>query len=186
MKTTAVLALSVSLFATAAAAREARTVLDYYLTLAANGPFGPRDGDRAQRLADLEQKDVRHGYLRWRTTEAESTEMKLFRLSDRTPLLALSHTGCCCEGTCMRLLRFLADRDGRLVDVTQEVWTDLSLEDKRQVIERRLRPKDRWMSARMADMAVYQLPRTAAAIFLNADGRVYLRFRLKGDKFVRY
>ena len=72
------------------------------------------------------------------------------------------------------------------MDVTQEVWTDLSLEDKRQVIERRLRPKDRWMSARMADMAVYQLPRTAAAIFLNADGRVYLRFRLKGDKFVRY
>lgn len=188
MKTTVLLALCGFFLATAALAREAsrRTIVDYYLSLAADNQFGPRDGSPAQRLADLEQKDVRHGYLRWRTSEAESTEMKLFRFSDRTPLLALAHTGCCCEGTCVRLLRFLADRDGRLVDVTQAVWTDLTLEDKRQAIEQRLKPKERWMADRMADMAVYQLPRSSAAIFLKADGRVYLRFRLKGDKFVRY
>jgi hypothetical protein len=188
MKTTALLAVPVFLFMTAAPAREAspRTILDYYLTLAADSQFGPRDGSHAQRLADLEQKDVRHGYLRWPTTEAASTEMKLFRLSDRTPLLALAHTGCCCEGTCVRRLRFLADREGGLVDVTQEVWTDLTVDDKRQAIEQRLKPKDRWMAGRMADMAVYRLPRTSAAIFVEADGRAYLRFRLRGDKFVRY
>jgi hypothetical protein len=187
MKTVPI-ALTVLLLWTAAQAGqgERKTILDYYLTLAADRWFGPRDGSREQRLAALEKKDVRRGYLRWRTDEVETTEMKLFRLSDGTPLLAQAHTGCCCEGTCVRRIRFLADRDGKLVEVTAEVWPKLDIEDKREAIALRLRPKDRWMADRMADMAVYVLPPTTAAIFLEADGRVVLRFRLKGDKLVRY
>jgi len=184
----ALIAVAVFLLGSAALAGEGerKTILDYYLTLEADRWFGPREGSREERLADLEKKDVRHGYLRWRAGSVETTEMKLFKFSDGTPLLAQAHIGCCCEGTCVRRIRFFADRDGKLVDVTAEVWPKLDLEDKRKVIARRLKPKERWMADRLADMAVYQLPRKRAAIFLEADGRVMLRFRLRADKFVRY
>jgi hypothetical protein len=182
------IALATFLLGTAALAGEGdrKNILDYYLTLETDRWFGPREGRREARLADLETRDMRHGYLRWRAGSVATTEMKLFRLSDGTPLLAQAHIGCCCEGTCVRRIRFLADRDGKLVDVTAEVWPKLDLDDRRKAIERRLKPKERWMADRMADMAIYLLPRKRAAILLEADGRVILRFRLKGDRFVRY
>jgi hypothetical protein len=188
MKSTSWLGLLLVLLGSSAQAREGarKTILDYYLSKAIEELLPPRDEPEKDRLTDLEKRDVRAGYLRFKVGIAEGAEMKLFRLSDGTPLIALAHTGCCCEGTCVRTIQFLADRGGELVDVTKEVWPDPSFADKRQAIERHLKPSERWMAGRIADMAEYRLPRATAAVFIQEGARVYLRFRLKGEKFVRY
>jgi hypothetical protein len=188
MMKTALLGFVVALAATPALAREGKrkTVLDYYLSKAVEDRLPPRGEPETDRLTDIQKRDVRAGYLRFKVGIAEGAEMKLFHLADGTPLLALAHTGCCCEGTCVRTIRFMADRGGKLVDVTREVWPEPSEADKRGAIEKRLKPSERWMVDRIVDMAEYRLPRTTAAVFIQEGGRVYLRFRLKGDRFVRY
>jgi hypothetical protein len=188
MKTTALLGLFLVLFAPAALAREGKrkTILDYYLSTEIDALLPTRPESQKERLADIEKRDVPRGYLRFRVGLAEGAEMKLFRMPDGTPLVAVAHTGCCCEGTCVRTIHFLADRGGELVDVTAGVWSDPSLDDKRKAIEKRTKPSERWMAGRMADMAEYRLPISTAAVFIQEGNQTYLRFRLKGDKFVRY
>ncbi len=186
--TKAVLGIVALLCAGPALARpgKGKTILDYYLSQAIEDRLPPRPEPGTDRRADIRGQDVRAGYLRLHLGLAESAEMKLFHLSDGTPLLALAKTGCCCEGTCVRSILFLADRGGELVDVTKTVWTDPSVEDKRRSVERRLPPGEQWMANHIADTAAYRLPRTTAAVFVQEGSRVYMRFRLKGDKFVRY
>jgi hypothetical protein len=184
------LCLPVALLALAAptVAREGtrKTIRDYYLALEPDARFGPWAQTEKERLDQLAELDVRRGYLRLRERASESAEMKLFRLSDGTPLLAQAHTGCCCGGACVRAIRFLADRQGKLEDVTMAIWPEIGVKERHEVIEQRLPPKDRWQADRLADTAVYKLPRTQAVVLIEADGHVYLRFRLKGDKFVRF
>jgi hypothetical protein len=160
-----------------------KSVLDYYLMLP---PEAGGEGTREERLAAIEKQAPRQGYLRFQVGGVDTTELKVFKLSDGTPLLALAHTGCCCKGRCVRRLRFMADRPGGLVDVTGKVWRELSVEDRREAVERRLPAKDRWMGSSLADTAVYRLPPATAAVHFESEGRVFLRFRLVRDVFVRF
>jgi hypothetical protein len=175
--------------APASNAREAReTIVDYFLALPVDHHFGPFAEGKAERRAEIAEVDHRHSYLRLRGERADGAEMRLFRMADGTVLIGQGYTGCCCEGTCLRMIRFLAARNGRFEDITSEVWP----KDERAMREkaaRRLLPRgEPWERSDLVEQAVYRLSRTRATVRIETGwlraGKLLLTCRLTGKRFV--
>lgn len=103
-----------------------KTILDDFLALKTDYPFGPDQDGREARLASIKERDLGRGYLRIANEAKDRVEMKLFRRTDGTDLIAQGFTGCCCEGQCWRRIRFLAVAADAFKDVTGEVWPQAS------------------------------------------------------------
>jgi hypothetical protein len=159
-----------------------KTILDHYLAMKTDNRFGPYQDDQAARLASIKVRDLRRGYL-----EVDDVEMKLFRMADGTELIAQGYTGCCCEGQCIRMIRFLAVRNDSFEDVTREVWPTPHDESawKLSAARRRLPAQERFRAADLVDQAVYRLSRNSAAIHIEVDGHRLLTFRWTGRRFAR-
>ena len=172
----------------AAAAQEQKTVVDYYLAAPAELLPYEVGEDRMKSIEDsgagtaVKVKDVRNGYMRLSCRDG-GVEVKLFPGRDGAVVLGISLTGCCCEGSCTRVLRFLSFRGGQWSNITSEVWPAVSPEE---VVKAMKRGGGGYESETMAEAAVYQFSRRSTVVRIVGGTVVAFRFRWNKDRFVRF
>ncbi len=162
-----------------------KNVIDYFLALPQE-VLGVGGASPAERRKLIDTEDLKNGYLHLSSGDWEGHgEVVLWRKPDKSFLLGVSIAHC--GPVCGQHLKFFVHREGKLQEVTGEVWAGLSDEDITARYEKVARQK--YADGEIPPTLV-KLPRkgTALALVTQAaftDGEFTLAtWAFQGGKFV--